>query len=87
MQPMSTATKLVKLNGDGLPSYAVRHYTVAEVAALWRLSDDLVRKLFAKEPGVLVIGDRTLHMGRRRYTTLRIPEPVVERVHQRLLNV
>jgi hypothetical protein len=67
-------------------SFAVRHYTVAEIAKLWNLSDDAVRKLFELEPGVLVIGEE--RSGRkRRYVTLRIPEDVAERVHRRLARV
>ena len=55
-----------------------RHYSVTEVAKLWALSRDSVRRLFRREPGVLVMGDR--------YVTLRIPESVLERVHRRLSN-
>jgi hypothetical protein len=55
-----------------------RHYSVSEVARLWSLSRDSVRRIFRREPGVLVIGDR--------YVTLRIPESVLERVHRRLTN-
>ena len=50
-----------------------------------RLRDDLVRKLFIKEPGVLIIGDES-SPGTRRYRTLRIPESVVVRVYRRLCN-
>jgi hypothetical protein len=60
-----------------------RHYAVGEIAEMWNLSVDKVRDLFAREPGVLVIGEE--HPRRkRRYTTLRIPQSVVERVHLRL---
>jgi hypothetical protein len=69
------------------PSFAVKHYSVAEIATLWGLSDDAVRKIFGKEPGVLVIGDEKPHGHKRRYSTLRIPEFVVERVHRRLSKV
>jgi hypothetical protein len=31
-----------------------RHYSVAELAALWGMSDDFVRRLFVHEPGVVV---------------------------------
>jgi len=62
-----------------------RHFTVAQIAELWNLSPDVVRKLFEGEPGVLVIGDDAPR-GKRRYTTLRIPQSVVERVHRRLCN-
>jgi hypothetical protein len=66
------------------PSFAVKHYSVAEIAAAWGLSDDAVRKIFAKEPGVLVIGEQGAFSRKRRYTTIRIPEYVAERVHRRL---
>jgi hypothetical protein len=62
-----------------------RHYTVAEVAAMWSLSDDAVRKIFEGEPGVLVLGGSI--PGTRRYRTLRIPASVLHRVHKRLTNV
>ena len=65
-----------------LPSlvpHGERHYTVSEVASLWSLSRDSVRRIFRREPGVLVIGDR--------YATLRIPESVLQCVHLRLTNV
>jgi hypothetical protein len=55
-----------------------RHYSVSDVAKLWALSRDSVRRLFRREPGVLVMGDR--------YVTLRIPESVLERVHRRMSN-
>lgn len=61
--------------------FAERHYTVAEIAAMWNLSKDAVRRMFQNEPGVLVLGGRS--KGRkRRYTTLRIPQSVLERVHR-----
>jgi hypothetical protein len=62
---------------------AERHYTVIEVAEIWNLSPDKVRELFEHEPGVLVIGDRNPHH-KRRYLTLRIPQTVLQRVHNRL---
>jgi hypothetical protein len=61
------------------------HYTVAEIAELWKLSRDVVRKIFETESGVLVIGnDRS--RSKRGYHTLRIPESVAERVHRRMCN-
>ena len=69
------------------PRFAIRHYSVPEIAELWNLSDDAVRKIFEKESGVLVIGDQRPSIRKRRYTTLRIPEDVVERVHRRLSKV
>jgi hypothetical protein len=67
-------------------SFAERHYLVAEIAALWNLSSDAVRKLFQDEPGILVLGDQgSPH--KRRYTTLRIPESVLQRVYRRMTKV
>jgi hypothetical protein len=60
------------------------HYSVAQVAAQWGLSEDTLRRLFEAEPGVLVIEPRRGRFSRRRYRTLRIPESVAERVHRRL---
>ena len=51
-----------------------RHYSPEELGELWSLSADTVRRLFEREPGVLVI-ERT-RTSRRRYRTLRIPEGV-----------
>jgi hypothetical protein len=69
--------------GSGETSqFAMRHFTVQEIAALWNLSDDLVREIFEHEPGVLAIG-RDRSKGKRRYLTLRIPQDVVERVYRR----
>jgi hypothetical protein len=66
-------------------AFAERHYTVGQLSELWNLSPDVVRKLFEREPGVLVIGGHGSR-SKRRYTTLRIPQSVVERVHRRLCN-
>lgn len=68
------------------PSFAERHYAVAEIAELWSLSSDAVRKLFQDEPGVLVLGGRG-PSHRRRYITLRVPESVLQRVHRRMTNI
>ena len=64
-----------------------RHYSVVELAELWNLSPDTIRKLFENEPGVLVLGENSTKLGKRRYTTLRIPESVAARVHRRLSKV
>jgi transcriptional regulator GlxA family with amidase domain len=62
-----------------------KYYTVAEVAELWKLSLDKVRRLFQDEPGVLVFENPGL-ISKRRYRTLRIPASVLERVYRRHLN-
>lgn len=59
-----------------------RHYSVEELAKLWQVSDDFVRRLFLHEPGVVVFCHPRL--GRRVYRTLRIPESVAQRVHRRM---
>jgi len=68
-----------------VPGFTERHFTVAEIAQSWGLSQDLIRKLFAGEPGVLRLGDFS-RPELRCYTTLRIPESVAERVYRRLSN-
>jgi hypothetical protein len=62
-----------------------RHYSVDEVAALWGMSDDFVRRLFLHEPGVVIFHHH--RPGRRVYRTLRIPESVAQRVHTRLMRL
>jgi len=64
-----------------------RHYSVAEVAKMWTVSSDMVRRIFQAEPGVLVFGDARPKYGRRRYLTLRIPESVLEKVHRKLSHI
>jgi predicted transcriptional regulator len=60
-----------------------RHYSVAEIAELWGLSERTVKRMFENEPGVLRWGsDERLH--KRGYWTIRVPESVLERVHRRL---
>jgi hypothetical protein len=65
-------------------NFESRHFSVAEIARLWNLSEDSVRRIFLDEPGVLVLGDTKSNRHKRRYRTLRIPEPIVERVYRRL---
>ena len=61
-----------------------RHYSVAEVAELWKLSESKVRQVFRDEPGVLALGDSRPKYGRRRgYVMLRIPQSILERVYRR----
>ena len=61
---------------------STKHYSLAELAELWGVSVDSIRRIFRDEPGVLKIGENSPK--RKRYSTLRIPESVVERVHVRL---
>ena len=59
-----------------------RHFSVDELSELWNMSDDFIRRLFLHEPGVVVFYHA--RPGRRVYRTLRIPESVALRVHQRM---
>jgi len=52
------------------------------LASIWGVSDDFVRRLFLREPGVVVFFK--YRPGRRTYRTLRIPESVARRVHRRM---
>jgi hypothetical protein len=64
-----------------------RHYSPAEIGEIWNLSADCVRNIFENEPGVLVIGNSISRRGKRSYTTLRIPQSVLDRVHKRMSKV
>jgi transcriptional regulator GlxA family with amidase domain len=59
-----------------------RHLSVEELAELWGMSEDFVRRLFLHEPGVVVFYRQ--QPGRRVYRTLRIPDSVALRVHRRM---
>ncbi len=58
------------------------HFTPRELAELWKLDESTVRRIFVDEPGVLIYGKEKRRDGRRDYVTLRIPESVVQRVHE-----
>jgi hypothetical protein len=86
---MTLAPKLtaVEQAAERAPEFRERHYSPAQIAELWSLSLDTVRKIFEKEPGVLLIEGSVGRYRKRRYRTLRIPENVVERVHRRLRKI
>ena len=60
-----------------------RHYSVGEVAKMWGWSENTIRRMFADEPGVIEWGTEETRF-KRGYTTLRIPESIIARVHRRL---
>jgi hypothetical protein len=62
-----------------------KHYSIAELATLWSLSEKTIRRMFNQEAGVIEWGDGETRI-KRAYKTLRIPESVVQRVHRRLRN-
>jgi hypothetical protein len=59
-----------------------RHYSVAEIATMWALSENTVRRMFEDEDGVLHWGTPETRR-KRGYRTLRIPESVLHRVHRK----
>lgn len=59
------------------------HFKPDELAELWGVSTDTIRRLFRDVPGVLVI-DRPTKTYKRRYSTMRIPESVAKRVCEKL---
>ena len=65
------------------PLMKEKHYTPDDLAGMWGVSVDSIRRIFREEPGVLKMGDKN-PKHKRQYLTLRIPESVVERVYSRL---
>jgi len=60
------------LGGDhDCPPFGQPHYTVDQVAEMWSISRDTIRRLFAAEPGVLQIV-RPGNCYKRTYSTLPI---------------
>jgi hypothetical protein len=68
------------------PAFSERHYTVDEVAAMWNLSRESVRRVFLAEPDVPKIS-RPGNRYKRSYVTLRIPESVLNRVYRRMCDL
>jgi hypothetical protein len=60
-----------------------KHFTPSELGTAWGLSTETIRKIFEKEPDVLIVGTNGTR-SKRRYRTFRIPEHVAARVHNRL---
>jgi hypothetical protein len=71
----------IKSNRASTPALE-KYYSPKELSQLMDLSTDTIRRMFLREPGVLIINDGA--HGKRRYRTLRIPESVVQRVLRRL---
>jgi hypothetical protein len=69
--------------GDTHPALE-RHFSVAEIAKMWNLSQDKVRAMFRDEPGVLRSQLRApLRARKRQNITLRIARSVMMRVYDR----
>src|SRR5215475_1544978 len=59
-----------------------RHYRIGELARIWGLGRETVRKLIKDDPGVVKI-----RMGRKKaHTIYSVPESAARRIHTRLLN-
>ena len=67
-------------NGTAPPPFS-RHYSVQELAQIWRLDPNSIRRVFQDVPGVLKLG-KSNPRGKRGYVTLRIPASVAERVYR-----
>ena len=61
------------------PNYS---YSTKELAFLWNLSDETLRRIFLTEPGVMIF--RHQAPGKRIYRTMRIPGAVAIRVKNRI---
>ena len=59
-----------------------KHYRVAELARMWRLGRETIRKIVKDEPGVIKV-----RMGRKKaHTIYSVPESAASRIHTRLQN-
>lgn len=83
---MATVAKLRTESQSSEPPASTlleRHFSLNELAEVWKLSHDTVRRIFEREPGVLIFESPEKSPSRRR-RTMRIPQSVAERVHRRL---
>jgi hypothetical protein len=71
-------------NSLTVDTFAERHFTLGEIAAMWRISREKARRLFHDEPGVICFRGPENHA--REYNSYRVPESVVRRVRLRLMN-
>ena len=51
-----------------------QHFTPQELAAIWKLDETTIRRIFQDEEGVLKFGKSNRRDGKRDYITLRIPD-------------
>ena len=63
------------------PSFE-KHYRIGELAEMWGLGRETVRRLVKDDPSVIKV-----RMGRNKtHTVYSIPESAARRIHTRLLN-
>jgi len=60
-----------------------RHYTISELAEMWKFSKEFVRQIVRGEPGVTEWVRQ--QPGKRRYSVIRVPQSVAERLYRRAL--
>ncbi len=80
-------TKKPAANPAGTPVPATieeRHYSPAQLAAMWNFSPAKIRQLLRDEQGVLRLQGLGPSAGKRTYTTYSVPASVAARIHQRL---
>jgi hypothetical protein len=59
-----------------------KHYRIGDLAEMWCLERETIRKMLLHEPGVIKV-----RMGRRKiHATYSVPASVAERIHRRLSN-
>jgi hypothetical protein len=59
-----------------------KHYRIGDLAKLWGLGRETVRKIVKDDPGVIKI-----RMGRKKaHTIYSVPKSAADRIHTRLLN-
>jgi len=59
-----------------------KHYRISDLARLWGLGRETVRKLVKDDPGVIKVWMRQ----KKTHTIYSIPESAAHRIHTRLLN-
>jgi hypothetical protein len=87
---MITKQALARENSFIVDTFEERHFTLAEIATMWRISREKARRLFHNEPGVIRFHgpeNNTREYNTREYNTYRIPESVARRVRLRLMNI
>lgn len=63
-------------------SFSEQHYRISELAKLWGLGRETVRKLVKDDPGVVKLKKGVKSV----YTTYTVPESAAKRIHTRLLS-
>lgn len=59
-----------------------QHYRISELARMWGLGRETIRKVVKDDPGVLKV-----RFGRKKaHTNYSVPASIAKRIHTRLLN-